>query len=239
MSWIDILFLAIIIVFVVLAYRRGLMRTVLEVVAFVAAVVVALYIASPVANMFYNSFVRSSIEKKVENQIQEINFEGNVTMEQASEALADSIPDYILNVAEANGISRESIINRAKSNNFDKISAINMVMTKVVEPIAVPAIKAMSFIMLSGVLLFLFRLFAKLLSSASDQDGFSINKLLGGLVGMAKGVVVVYVVCAALQLIYLSSEEPSAGFGKLLADSRVFNFMIDNNPIIEGLKNMF
>jgi len=238
MSVIDILFLAIVIVFAVLAYRRGLLKTVLEVVAFFAAIILAIYVATPTANLFYNSFVKSSVEKRVKNEIQEINFNGKITADQASKILADNIPEFILDIAEGTGISKGEIVAKAKQNQFDSIQATNAIMEKVVEPIAVPAIKAITFIMLSAVFMFLFRLFAKLMAGEAEHDGFSLNNLLGGFLGIAKGVVVVYVVCAALQLIYYSNADTSAGFGKILSDSQIFNFMIEKNPIVEGLKNM-
>ena len=78
-----------------------------------------------------------------------------------------------------------------------------------------------------------------MIAGATDQEGFTVNKLLGGILGLIKGVVVVYVVCAALQLFFYSNADTSQGFGKILEGSQVFNFMISKNPIIEGLKNMY
>ena len=239
MSVIDIVFIAIIAVFAVLGYRRGLMRTVLEVVAFFVAVILASYIATPFANMFYNSFVKSSVEKRIENKIEDIQITEKVTKENAAQAVFESMPDFAIKIAEGTGIGEEQILSKIRATKFDSVQMTDVVMTNVVEPIAVPAIKSISFIIISAVLIFLLRLLAKGMSKITEKDGFSADRLFGGVLGLAKAVVVIYVFCAALQLIYYSNADTSSGLGKMLSDSQVFNFMIDKNPIIDSLKNMF
>jgi uncharacterized membrane protein required for colicin V production len=240
MSVIDILFLAIIVVFAIFSYRRGILRTVLEVVAFILAIVLAFFATKPVAKVFYNGFMRGSIEDHIEDAIQDINFESKeVSVDQGAKIVYDNIPDFAKKVAKGTGISESRILSRTKTYKFTNASATNMILEKVVDPIVLPATESVTFILLSALFIFLLRLFAKMLSKEDDSDGFTVNKLLGGLLGIAKGVAVIYVVCAALQLIYYSNADTSQGFGQILSKSEVFNFMISNNPIIDGLNNIF
>ena len=242
MSWIDLLFLAIVAVFAFFSYRRGFMRTLLEVVAFVLAIVLASFLAKPVGGFFYNSFIKGSVENHIENSINEINFDSKkVSKEDGANIVFDNIPDFAWKIAKSSGVTEDRIKSRVKSNNFDSVTATEMIVEKVVEPIVLPATSAVSFIILSAVFIFLFRLFAKMLTKENDDDGFTTDKLIGGLIGIAKGAVVVYVVCALLRIIFLSGENAStaSGFGEMLSKSQVYNFMINNNPVIEGLKNMF
>lgn len=240
MSWIDLLFLAIVAVFAFFSYRRGFMRTVLEVVAFVLAIVLASFLAKPVGEFFYKSFIKSSVENHIENSINEINFDSKtVTKDQGANIVFENIPDFAWKIAKGVGATENNIKSQVKSSNFDSAAATDMIVEKVVEPIVLPATSAVSFIILSIVLIFLLRLFAKMISKENEDDGFSTDKLIGGIFGIAKGVAVVYVVCALLQIIFYSNADSSSGFGELLSKSQVFNFMINNNPVIEGLKNMF
>jgi len=244
MSVIDIVFIAIIIVFAILAYRRGLSRTVMEVIAFILAVVIASLIATPFANMFYNAFIRGGIERRVENAINEINFEGKVTVDEAAQVVYDNIPDFAKDLAKGTGVNEHDIISKIKAKKFDNVQALDVVMENVVEPVVLPAVRSISFIVLSAILIFVLRLFAGMISKITEKEGFTVDKFFGGVFGIFKGVVVVYVLCAALQLIYYSNNDPASaesasGFAKMLADSKTFNFMIENNPSIEALKNIF
>lgn len=240
MSWIDLLFLAIVGVFAYISYRRGFMRTILEIIAFVVAIVLALYLAKPVGGFFYNSFIKSSVENHIENSINDINFDSKiVSKEDGAKIVFENIPEFAWKIAKANGVKESNILSKVKSNNFTSATATSLIVEKVVEPIVLPATEAIAFIILSFVLMFLLRLFARMISGENEYDGFSMDRLIGGVFGIAKGVVAVYVVCALLQLIYFSNADTSKGFGELLSKSQVFNFMINNNPVIEGLKNMF
>ncbi len=240
MSLIDLLFLAIIIVFAIFSYRRGFMRTILEVVAFVLAIVLASFLSKPVGSIFYNSFIRSNVENHIENSINEINFDNKtVSKDDGARIVFENIPEFAWNIAKGTGVREDNIIAKVKNNNFTSIQATDMIIDNVVEPIVLPATQAVSFIILSAVLIFLLRLFAKMISKENEDDGFSTDKLIGGIFGIAKGFVVVYVVCALLQIIYYSNADTSQGFGEMLSKSEVFNFMVNNNPVIEGLKNMF
>ncbi|MBE6834864.1 MAG: CvpA family protein [Ruminococcaceae bacterium] len=240
MSVIDILFLAIIVVFAIFSYKRGFMRTILEVVAFVLAIILASFLAKPVGSMFYNSFIKSNVENHIENAINEINFDNHtVTKDQGAQIVFENIPEFAKKIANGTGLTDNNILAKIKKDNFTSIDATEAIVEKIVEPIVLPATQAVSFIILAAVLIFLLRLFAAMISKANEDDGFSTDKLLGGIFGIAKGLVVVYVVCAMLQLIFYSNASSSSGFGEMLSKSQVFNFMINNNPVIEGLKNMF
>ncbi|MCR4564216.1 MAG: CvpA family protein [Clostridiales bacterium] len=240
MSVIDILFLAIIVVFAVFSYKRGIMSTILEIVAFVLAVAIAVYAAKPVGKIMYNSFIRSSIENHVKNAIQEINFDDKVvSVEEGAQIIYDNMPDFAVKIAKSNGIDERNIVSKVKTTKFNSVAMIDMTLTKVVDPIVLPATETIAFIILSAALIFLLRLFARMLSKDNEEDGFNANKFFGGLFGIAKGIVVVYVVCALLHFINLVGDNPNEGLGEILSKSQVFNFMINNNPVIEGLKEMF
>jgi len=240
MSVIDLLFLAIVAVFAFFSYKRGIMATILEIVAFILAVAIAVYAAKPVGKILYNGFIRGSIENHVENAIQEINFDDKVvSVEQGAQIIYDNMPDFALKIAKSNGIGESNIVSKVKNTKFTSATMINGVLEKVVDPIVLPATEAIAFVILSAALIFLLRLFARMLSKENEEDGFTANKFFGGLFGIAKGAIVVYVVCALLQFINLTGDNPNQGFGEILAKSQVFNFMINNNPVIEGLKNMF
>ena len=241
MSVIDILFIAILGVFAFFSYRRGFMRTILEVVAFILAIVVASFASKPVGGLLYKGFMRGSIENHIENAIEEINFDDKVvTKDQGAKIVVENIPEFAMKIAVNSGNTTEgNLSTKVKNSNFTSVTATNAVLEKVVDPIVQPSVNAIAFIILSAVLIFLFRLFAKMISKENEKDGFSADKFFGGLFGLAKGIVIVYVVCAALQLIYLSNADTSQGLGEMLTKSQVFNFMVNNNPIIEGIKNMF
>ena len=124
MSWIDLLFLAIVAVFAFFSYRRGFMRTLLEVVAFVLAIVLASFLAKPVGGFFYNSFIKGSVENHIENSINEINFDSKkVSKEDGANIVFDNIgylyiPRFNIMEAPSTALKNYDIKLAASENRF-------------------------------------------------------------------------------------------------------------------------
>jgi len=79
----------------------------------------------------------------------------------------------------------------------------------------------------------LFRLIATALDAVFKLPILhQVNSLLGGVFGLLKGVVVVFLLCAALQftLPYLAAKYPNITQQKI-SQSRIYEFVYVNNPI--------
>jgi len=87
------------------------------------------------------------------------------------------------------------------------------------------------------VIFVLFQLLVRLIATALDAVFklpilHQVNSLLGGVFGLLKGVVVVFLLCAALQftLPYLAAKYPNITQQKI-SQSRIYEFVYVNNPI--------
>ena len=88
------------------------------------------------------------------------------------------------------------------------------------------------FIVLSIVIKFVVSLFSKLLDKIPLVG--SLNSLLGGALGLIKAGVLVFVVCTLLYLIVYSTD--NVDIKAFIADSYVYQFMTENNPIIDFIQ---
>ena len=192
----DIIVLAIILVTVFLSAKRGFVRVLIELVGFVAAVFISFTISTPLADMTYDKIIEPPIVASV----------GDVTgdsVEETVNSVWDALPGFVQNSAERFGITTESL-NESISSNIGNgaESAVKNASQELIKPLVTKPIALIYIVISVIIMLFVVKILAKVVNK---MFSFSLvgtaNRVLGGIVGIPKGIIMAMVFCLVISLI--------------------------------------
>lgn len=196
----DIIVVLIIALFVFLSARRGFVRTLIEVVGFVLAAVLAFSLSAPITTAICENGIKPIIEEATLSALDDAPFED---VAETTEGIWDELPDFVVNVAEAAGITKgtvkESISNTASQTAHGVATHItDNIFIPIVSNIIKTIVTFLLFLAFIVLVMFLARIINKLFS------GFILgkfNRILGGALGAIKGAVIAAIFCLLFSII--------------------------------------
>lgn len=231
MSYIlDGIIVLIIAVTVFISAKKGFVRTLIEVIGLVAAIVVAFSFSTPVADTVYNKFIEPKIISTVENSV-------NDTANSAADTIDtvwNELPKFITN-NNFLGVSKENVYEQIKTDTSDSTSDLAVsVSNSFVKPAAVKFISLIFSVISVVVLIFVTKFLAKYINKLFNFSIVGkINRTLGGIIGLFKGVAVAVVFCLIISLVMSFTE---SGFLIFTYDtvnsSYIFKFLMGFFPFI-------
>ena len=232
---IDIILVVIFASFVLTAVKKGFILSLLEFAAVILAFVLAYNFSPKVAETAYDGFVKEATIKTIETQIEE-----NVSLQETStqaQLLLESIPDYMVSVADFMGVSVDDIKQSVASSKLTSENIATELVEKIAQPIIIGALTALSFVVLAIVLLFVLKFLAQIIAKIFKIPVIkTVNKLLGGILGACKGFAVVLFICTILTVFFASGDNELAA---AVNDSVVVNLIDNVNPLVNSLKEIF
>ena len=211
----DLIIIAILAVFAILAAKKGFVKSVVEIAGFVLAIFLAFTLSTPATNFIYDKAINSGIHSTVETAVGDTysNIDSAV-----AENITDKLPDFIADNANIAGIL---------SDNYTSPTEVaDAVCADVVRPVVTAILNAVITAILLIALLIAFKSLAKLINKLFS---FSIigtaNKILGAFIGLIKGIGVVVIFVAVITFI-VNFNGGFLIFTKKNIDSSVlFNFI--------------
>ena len=232
---IDIILVVIFASFVLTAVKKGFILSLLEFAAVILALVLAYNFSPKVAETAYDGFVKEATIKTIETQIEE-----NVSLQETStqaQLLLESIPDYMVSVADFMGVSVDDIKQSVASLKLTSENIATELVEKIAQPIIIGALTALSFVVLAIVLLFVLKFLAQIIAKIFKIPVIkTVNNLLGGILGACKGFAVVLFICTILTVFFASGDNELAA---AVNDSVVVNLIDNVNPLVNSLKEIF
>lgn len=230
----DIILIAILVVFIVTAVKKGFVLSLLEFVAIIAAFALAFSFSPVVAQGVYDGVVEEAMVQSIEEQIDKNIDASNIA--ETAELTLSVLPDFIVTLVSAAGVNVDEIKETISTANLNSGNIANELVEKVAQPIVVGILTAIFFIILAVLLCFVLKIVAKFISKLFDLPLIgNVNKTLGGIIGALKGVVVLVFICTILNLVF------SNGDGELsnaVNQSFVINILDYVNPFINSLKEI-
>lgn len=231
----DIILVVIFAAFVFAAVKKGFMLSLLELVAVIAALALSYQFSPVVAQAAYDGVVEESLIETVEGQIDE-NFNLTSTTKQA-EVILDAMPEFMVSFASSVGVEFEEVKEKISSESFSSENLATELVQKVAQPIVVGALTIVFFLLLASILLFVFKWLAQILSKLFKLPLIgTANKILGGILGVCKGVIVIVFICTVLDVLFAGGDNEIA---KAVNDSYVIGLLDNVNPFIKSLKEIF
>ncbi|MBQ3817418.1 MAG: CvpA family protein [Clostridia bacterium] len=223
---IDVLILAIIIICAYISAKHGFVRSVIEIAGFLAAVWITFLVASPMANYCYDKFIHKEIVNSATDAAESYG-------EKSSNAIWDSLPEVIKNNSERIGISSEDFIEKTVSGiSSGAKSSVEAASKEIIKPVIVKVLGLLFSVIILIILMIIVKFLAKLLNKLfSFSIVGKLNRMLGGIAGAAKGVIVAFAFCLVISLIISFTKNGIFFFTEENIDKTViFKFLLSFSP---------
>lgn len=207
----DVIIVAIVVLNIFICYKKGLVKLAVGLIAVLAAIILALILYKPVSNIIIKN---TDIDEKIENAIIN-NFSADTNGN--GEVRYVGILDYLEKYVD---------------------DAINKTQNEIVyETAGTMAIKIVNTAVLLGIFLIV-RIILQLLTFVSDIITSlpiikQFNEVGGVLYGIAKAILIIYVILAILFFVIFATE--NATISNAIADSFITKFLYEHNLLLNIL----
>ena len=196
MNIVDIVLILFIVGLALLSAKRGFLLSLLNLGAVVAAGILSRIFASPVSSVFYNAFCHGPIMEKLYEILPAGSVSGQINA--GIDSVLSELPDALIAMAR-------------QFDLYPQISAGTEVLTveAIEEEFIIPIVTGVVSIIASVFLFIIFNAILKIAAriinkriTDSDKHKFvhGSNALLGGAVGVVKGIIPAGIVCIVLEL---------------------------------------
>lgn len=226
----DVITVAVVILFAMIGMRRGFIKSVVRLLGFAVSVVASALVSSPVAQWIYNEMLYEQLEAIVAQKVQEGVAAASATLADQINAVLATLPQGVQNLLTVYGVDASGMAGAAQTNE----TLVPTIMDQIISPLCVAALQLIVFLVLFLVLFLVIRLLGKVIDKifASLPVIKQINGLLGGVLGFAEGVLVLFVLCFALQLYMTLTGAGSLITPESLEQTYLLGWVMEINPIL-------
>ena len=191
----DLIVLAIIAAVALISARRGFVRVAIELVGFIAAIFITFTISTPLASLTYDKIIEPPIVSSVSKATGD-------SVTQITDDTWNALPEFIRKYSESAGFSKESINKSINENIGRGAESAAKASQGVVKPIVAKLLAVLYGIIIMVMLIFLVKILAKFLNGVfSFSIVGKLNRILGGIVGIPKGIIIAMLFCLVISLI--------------------------------------
>lgn len=187
----DIIIAAVVVLFTVIGVKRGLAKTLLNLAGLVVTAISAYYLSSFLSQLIYDAFLKQTIITNIQ-QIIEQNGIG-YALSNCLEAVPQWINGILSFIVGIFGMSLSEYQNQlALSSDFS--SSTSQAVENVLAPVVTSVFGMILLIVLFIIILIIVKKLVKLISKVFNIPVIKqINQLLGGIFGLAEGLLVVFI----------------------------------------------
>lgn len=227
----DIVVILILMLFVWLGYRRGLVRAVITLIGCVLAVWISSMLSPLIASGVFDTFLRDDLQQTVTDQVSGTDA---VALEEGIRAVLEDLPKPVQNFLEAYGAGSPAELAASLSGQVDgKTAVADIVMENIVEPVAVTMLTAGIFFLVFMLLMIVVRLIASMINRVFHLPVLrQLNGLGGAVIGVLEGCLMVLVVVTIVQLASYGAGADAWVTSKDIASSHLFSVVAENNPVL-------
>ena len=191
----DIGFVIIILLCVVFGYKKGFFKSIAGFIGAVIAMFLAWVLAGLIANALYQGIFR---EKLIDNISAVLSNDALASFPEKAAQVVANLPGFLSNTLNNQGITSSQIEQslQAAGNNAAPATA------DLISPAVIWLLQLLLTVILFFILVILVRLVIKLIGNVFRLPVLrQVDGILGGLFGIFKGVVYIFLVCILLQLL--------------------------------------
>lgn len=234
LNYVDVIIVGILLLTFFVGYAKGILITLVNLIRYSVGLFLCMFVANGYSEMFYNSFVKERIINKLSTQV--------VTSTNIDEILANlnttvnSLPSFVKKGIDITSLSFSS---------GDDIATI--IAENVFQPIALVIVKVLLFVLtfvvffgLTGLIIHVIRNHNNKKRSESRHKSKlkTIDRIFGGLFGLVKGALIVFIFVSAVGTISQLDSFRDNAFISTALNSSLYNYLLDVNPfnlITEGI----
>ncbi len=226
MNLIDILILAVFVLFVIKGIKNGLVRSVVGLLAVLAAAGIAVWLSEPMAQAVYDIFIKKGIESAVAAQLPDVS-SAQLTAQNVQEIIA-SLPEAIVRAAQNMGVDIAAVSQQAGEIDLSAGNIAAEICNSVAMPIAVAVLKVLCFALIFFACYIVLQFVAKAVCKLFELPVIrSVNRTLGGVFGAVKGILVVVSLCLLLDAV--ASLMPANDLANAVGESKAVNYIVSTD----------
>lgn len=236
----DIALLAILLICIIIGYKKGFVRTVFGFLSFIVAFLTAKYLSPPLSAFLFEKYVRPALSDRLVEDLASIigkgveNLNLNKLITEQPNEFINKITGYGSNVNEVSKWVETSVKSGASNVN-------NFVATNVVTPVSRSVSDFIAFTAVFVAALIILNIFLLILNHIVKLPGLNlINRVGGVLLGVLSGVLWAYVFVFLMSLIlpYFVAQQGIDSAASVINDTIFFKWLYENSPM-SLLKNFF
>lgn len=184
----DLIVLAIIILFVIISAKKGFVKTLIQFAGILAAIYLATTLSAPIANFTYEKAIEPAVVSSINNTLNNV---AQGAENAVKEEIFEVLPSFVQNRVDISELNF----------NQDGSNIAKDVCESVVKPISITFLKSVYtliiFIILSIVVKILANIINKLFSFSVIGKA---NRILGGVIGVLQGIIfaIIFIIVANL-----------------------------------------
>ena len=220
----DIGFVIIILLCVVFGYKKGFFKSIAGFIGAVIAMFLAWVLAGLIANALYQGVFR---EKLIDNISSVLSNDALASFPEKAAQVVANLPGFLSNTLNNQGITSSQIEQSLQAAGSNAAPAT----ADLISP-AIWLLQLLLTVILFFILVILVRLVIKLIGNVFRLPVLrQVDGILGGLFGIFKGVVYIFLACILLQLLMPVIGNSSEPMKQVLDNSFIYQFIFYNNPI--------
>lgn len=230
----DLIIIAIIAFYVFLSAKHGFVQTVIEFIGFGLAIYFAFIIGGAIAQPVYDNTMKPEIIESVKASVEK---SGEANIDTAVDKAWGALPGYVVTVADSVNITSDNLKNsingEIKESNISHIIAEKTEET-IARPIAIPLVKTLIAVPVFLVLMLLVKILARVIGKMFNFSLVGkLNRLLGGILGFGKGVVIAITVAIVTTTIISLTKDGFLFFTmENVNNSLLFSLLANLSPIL-------
>ncbi|MGN1315683.1 MAG: CvpA family protein [Acutalibacteraceae bacterium] len=226
----DIIIIALFVFLVVKAYKAGFVSTVIDTFALAISAILSYKFFEPVAESAYNLFVRDLVETRFTRVLDSVS--SSLSVADKVSAMIDGLPNGAVKFAQVLGINFKELVNSVSaSGNVSDDELISLAVDKIGHTIMINVVEVVTFVLLFVVIVLVLRFLAGFFKNLNKIPLVgTLNAVLGGVIGVAKAVAIVFIVCTVFY--FIAGMSGAAPVIEAINNSKIYMLIIENNPII-------
>lgn len=229
---VDAIIIAIIAVVIVRSSKKGFVSSLIDAFAMIIATIVSYMFTPEVSQFIYDSFIKNSVSKGFEKVLDDMNT--NTAVADKVDAMIASLPESAVNLADSLGIINLNSIGAGihMSGVIDDNQLITTVLNDFAYNVMITITKIVVFFILFVVATLVLRMVSNFLENINKIPLIGkLNSTLGGVLGVAKALIIIIVVCTVMYFIISSSD--NVDLVGAISGSKIYNFVTENNPLLD------
>lgn len=222
----DGIAILILVITIIVGYRRGFLKSLVQFIGCVAAFILAFSLSAPAANFTFDTFLAEGLENTLTEALV-------TNADAAPTELLQSLPEPILAVLENSTQLQATLENLGDAAASTAETAVETLMTSVIRPVAVSLIQFVAFILLFVILMFVARLLAKVIKPITKLPLLrQVDGALGAVLGLIKGVLFTIAFVSVVQLIAATGSPDSLVTQEMVESSILVSWIAEINPLV-------
>lgn len=230
MSWIlDGIIVLLLVIAVVLGYKRGFITTAVQLAGYVFAFLIAMSLSTTVAEFTYDHFIGEKITESVS-----VAFSDNTgsTVSEKVEGMLETLPAFLQTALSENEEVQNALTNIENKTENTITAVTETVVEQILRPVVVALLRFVIFLILFLILLLVVKLLSKLVKPLAKLPLIrQIDGLLGIVLGAVNGCVFSIVAVTVMQLIITAGSTTGPFTAENLQNSLLASWIADMNPL--------